>query len=340
MTFPWQDLMATIRAGESLPQADMAAAVDAIMEGRGEAGEVEAFLVRLHERGETAAEMAGAAESMRRHMCRVDTTRWPLVDTCGTGGDGTSTFNISTAAAIVAAACGVAVAKHGNRSVTSRTGSADVLEALGVAVDLPPDRVARCIDEVGIGFCFAPRMHPAMRRVAEVRRKISTPTIFNLIGPLANPAGAPHQLIGVGREGLLPQLAGAVALLGTSRTLLVRGRDRLDEVTTGGPTDVIEVESSGSPRSFTWTPDDFGLPTRSWESARVSDARQSAAMIRDVLGGAPGVPRDLVLLNAAATLALVDPGPTLEQHALRAAEAIDRGMAAQRLNDWIEMSHA
>ena len=340
MNIDWETILATLRAGRTLDRAAAAAAVDAMMEGRGAPGTIKEFLVRLHERGETAEELAGAAESMRKHMVPVDTNRDPLIDTCGTGGDDSGTFNISTAAAIVTAACGVAVAKHGNRSVTSRTGSADVLESLGVAIDLEPDQVGRCIDEIGIGFCFAPRMHPAMREVASIRREIATPTLFNLLGPLANPASAPYQLIGVGRASAFNELAKAVALLGTARPFLVKGQDGLDEVTTAAPTDVIEVDGRGARFSHTWRPVEFGFRTAPFDSARVENAAESADMIRRVLSGASGVARQLVLINAAAALALVDTMASMTEHVRRAAEAIDSGDALRLLDAWIEASHS
>ncbi|MBI3465381.1 MAG: anthranilate phosphoribosyltransferase, partial [Planctomycetes bacterium] len=296
------------------------------------------FLTSLRAKGETFAEVAGAAEALRRRMVRVRTQRDGLIDTCGTGGDGSRTFNISTAAAIVTAAAGVPVAKHGNRSITSRTGSADVLAALGVNVEAPPQRVESCLDELGIGFCFAPLMHPSMKAVAAVRRQLGVPTIFNLLGPLCNPAAAPFQVIGVGRPEVHRLMAESLALLGIRRAIFVRGEDALDEVSLAGVTHVIEVRD-GTLHDFRWTPEDFGLKPSDRAGMLVDSPQDSAAVIRAVLAGERGPPRDIVLLNAAAALWTAGKMSDLRQAAAQAAEAIDSGAARELLSRWADRSH-
>ncbi|MEX0977806.1 MAG: anthranilate phosphoribosyltransferase, partial [Pirellulales bacterium] len=267
-----------LAAGENLSQEEMAATIDAVVEGRLSEGEMGLLLTALRAKGETSQEVAGAATALRRHMTPIRTTRSGVVDTCGTGGDGSGTFNISTAAALVVAAAGVPVAKHGNRAVTSKTGSADALAALGVNINASVEQVEKCLDQLGICFCFAPLVHPSMKQVSQVRKKLGVPTIFNLLGPLSNPAGAPFQVVGVGRSELRTLLAEALLLLGTTRALVVQGEDGLDEVTLSGPTRVTEVTPGGL-RNFSWTPSDFGLAPASLDSLRVGGAEESARMI-------------------------------------------------------------
>ena len=328
-----------LAAGQDLSLDEMTAVVDQVMSGTVPAGQIAVLLTALHAKGETVDEIAGAAIAMRRHMTPIRTSRTGLVDTCGTGGIGSDLFNISTTAAIVAAAAGVPVAKHGNRSVTSKSGSADVLAALGVNVDAPPATVERCLDQLGICFCFAPHMHPAMKHVAPVRKQLGTPTIFNLLGPLCNPAGAPFQLLGVGRRELHATMAAVLARLGTEHAVVVHGTDGLGEISLAAPTEVIDVRQGALAR-FTWQPEDFGLATSSHETMRVADAAASAAIVRGVLDGEPGPPRDIAVLNAAAALwtAGVDPAPS--QCAQQAAAAIDSGAAKALLQQWAELSRA
>ena len=312
--------------------------------------DLEAFgkwLVALAEIGESADEIAGVAAALRIRMLPVANTHATVADTCGTGGDGSGTFNISTAAALVAAAAGLPVAKHGNRAVSSRTGSGDVLEALGVKIDAPPEASARSLREIGICFCLAPIHHPAMARVGPLRRSLGRPTVFNLVGPLCNPAGANVQVIGVGRPAVRESMAQAAAALGAKRVVVVSGTvagdgRAFDEVSLFGPTDVIDVSSTGTVR-IRWTPEEFGLATRpasSLAELSVDGPAESAAAIRDVLGGAPGPRRDIVVLNAAAVLwaagQAADP-----QAARRLAEAaIDSGRAAESLARLAALSHA
>ena len=326
-----------IAAGQDLTQDEMTEVMDLVMSGTVPEKEIAVLLVALKAKGESAEEIAGAAAAMRRHMTPVRTRRQGLVDTCGTGGIGSELFNISTAAAIVAAAAGVPVAKHGNRSITSKSGSADVLTVLGVNVEASVQTLEQCLDELGICFCFAPCMHPAMRHVASVRKKLGVPTIFNLLGPLCNPASAPFQLLGVGRPELHQPMAHVLALLGTEHAVVVHGTDGLGEVSLAAPTEVIEV-SRDSARRFTWQPEDFGLERADTEQMKVSGPAQSAAIIRRVLDGELGPERDIVVLNAAAALwtAGVDPSP--RECARHAARAIDRGSAQELLAAWAELS--
>jgi anthranilate phosphoribosyltransferase len=328
-----------LAAGEDLSMQEMSAAIEAVMSGGLTDGQIGILLTALRAKGETAEEIAGAAIALRRHMTPIRTTRAGVIDTCGTGGDASGTFNISTAAALVTAAAGVPVAKHGNRGITSKSGSADALAALGVNVQADVARVEECLDQLGICFCFAPLLHPAMKNVARVRQQLGFPTIFNLLGPLSNPASAPFQLLGVGRAELRPLLAQALALLGTERSLVVQGEDGLDEVTLDGPTRATEV-SGGNLRNFSWTPADFGLPPAKLEAIKIQNPQQSATMIGDVLRGAQGPARDIVVLNAAAALWVAGKASTPAEGAELAAAAIDMGVAAELLKRLVQLSNA
>jgi anthranilate phosphoribosyltransferase len=326
-----------VAAGHDLSQAEMEQVIDQLLQGAVPEGEIAVLLTALKHKGETADEIAGAARAMRRHMTPIRTTRPDVIDTCGTGGVGSQLFNISTAAAIVAAAAGLAVAKHGNRSVTSKSGSSDVLAALGINVDAPVEIVEQCLDELGICFCFAPKLHPAMRHVAPVRKKLGFATIFNLLGPLCNPAGATRQVLGVGRRELHATMAEVLARLGTQHAVVVHGTDGVGEVSLSAPSEVIEVTGSQQ-RSFTWQPEDFQLARSPPEALRINDAAESAALIRRVLSGELGPPRDVVILNAAAALWMSNPGSSLPNCAQRAAAAIDSGAAADLLERWKKRS--
>jgi anthranilate phosphoribosyltransferase len=319
-----------LAAGDDLSMEDMSTAVEAVMLGLCTEAEIALLLTGLALKGETVAELAGAAAAMRRQMTPIRTRRGGVIDTCGTGGDASGTFNISTAAALVTAAAGVPVAKHGNRRVTSRSGSADVLGALGVNVEADVPCVERCLDELGICFCFAPRLHASMKHVAAVREKLGTPTIFNLLGPLVNPAAAPFQLLGVGRQELPPLLAEALCVLGTQRALVICGEDGLDEVTLAGATRVSEA-CEGAVHEFTWRPEDFGLQTAGLDTMKVNGPEESAAMIRAILAGQPGPPRDIVVLNAAAALWTAGKAASPRDCATLAAAAIDTGAASELL---------
>ncbi|HID75023.1 MAG TPA: anthranilate phosphoribosyltransferase, partial [Planctomycetaceae bacterium] len=282
-----------VESGRDLSMEEMAGVMGRIMAGECSEDQIARLLLALRDKGETVAEVAGAAAAMRRHMTPIRTTRQDVVDVVGTGGDASGTFNISTAAALVTAAAGVPVAKHGNRKVTSRSGSADVLAELGVNIEADVARVEGCLEELGICFCFAPLLHQAMRHVGPVRRRLGVPTIFNILGPLANPAGAALELLGVGRPALRPLLAEALMLLGTHRALVVHGSDGLDEVTLSGATEVTEA-TGGTLREFQWNPSDFGLEPASRERWVVDGPAHSAAVIRDILAGRPGPARDIV----------------------------------------------
>lgn len=332
------EILGRASAGENLRQEEAAEAIDLVMQGRVPEPQIGLLLTALHHKGETEDEVAGAAAAMRRHMTPIRCDHETLVDTCGTGGDGSGTFNISTAAALVAAASGVAVAKHGNRRITSKSGSADVLVELGVNVDAGVPTVERCLNELSIGFCFAPLLHQAMKHVAKVRRQLGFPTIFNLLGPLTNPASAPFQVLGVGKPALRPLLAKALGQLGTRKSVVVCGQDGLDEVTLNGPTDV-SVVAQGTVEEQQWTPDDFGLEPAELDALQAEGPAASAAIIRQVLDGQPGPARDIVVLNAAAALWVAGVEATRDACANRAAAALDDGAARHLLRQLGELSH-
>ena len=302
--------------------------------------QIAAFLVALHMKGETVEEIVGFAEAIRGAATPlplansiVDVTgtgRDALVDTCGTGGDASGTFNISTATAFVVAGAGVRVAKHGNRSVTSKCGSADVVEALGIKIDLPPAILAACLADVGIAFLFAPAMHSAMKHVQTARRELRLRTVFNLLGPLTNPAHASAQVVGVYSVDLVEKLAEALSMLGLRRAMVVHGLDGLDEITITGPTRIAEV-NNGSVRTCEITPEEFGMKRASLEDIAGGDAVANAAIIREVLNGRRSPKRDVILLNAAAALVVAGKADHLAQAVPLAAKSIDSGAAAQKL---------
>ena len=335
------DSLEKVRSGQNLSRAEIRALFELIMTGQAGA-ELGPFLTALHHKGETADEIAGAAEAMRAHMTRLPTSRAVVVDTCGTGGTGSKIFNVSTAAAIVTAAAGVAVAKHGNRSVTSVSGSSDVLTALGVNVMAPPAVVAACLEEFGLCFCFAQLFHPAMRHVKEVRAKLGIQTIFNLLGPLCNPAGAKYQVMGVARPELRPKMASALQQLDPARALIVGGRvgeEPCGELTIAGATETIELTPT-SQQPATWSPTDFGLKPTSTETLLIESAVASANLIRRILAKESGPPRDMVVLNAAAAIWVATPDISLPESAARAADAIDSGRAGDLLTRWAARTHA
>lgn len=332
-------ILGRVSAGENLTVAEMENVIAQIMSGEWEKAQIALLLSALHAKGETADEVAGAALAMRRHMTKIPGAGEGLVDTCGTGGDGSGTFNISTAAAIAAAAAGARVAKHGNRKITSKTGSADVLQQLGVNIDADVETVARCLDQLGVCFCFAPQLHPAMRQVAEVRRELGTPSIFNLLGPLSNPAEAEFQLLGVGKPAARGVLAGALVHLPVRRAVVVCGRDGLDEVTLNEATDVTLVED-GQLSETVWTPEDFGLSRCPLDSMRVETPAESAARIRSIFAGERGPSRDIVVLNAAAALWTAGLEQDRQAAAERVQSAIDNGGAARLLEALGAASHA
>ena len=301
----------------------------------GECGEVEmaSLLVALCMKGETAEELAAAASVLRERMVCLETGRDGVLDTCGTGGDGAGTFNISTATALVVAGAGVPVVKHGNRAMSGTSGSADVLEALGVRTDGNPERAGHCLERTGLAFCLAPLFHPALRHVGGVRRRLGVRTLFNCLGPLVNPARAPYQLLGVGRPEWLDLMAGALARLGgTRRALLVSGHDGLDEVTLAAPTRVREVRGERV-TAWEWTPDDFGLASCSLGELRVTGAEESARVIRGILTGDSGPATDVVLANVAAALIAAERAATPREGVHLAREALLNGNASRVLQE-------
>jgi anthranilate phosphoribosyltransferase len=331
-------ILARIAAGGDLSLDEMADAVDGIMLGQWTETRIADLLLGLRNKGETVDEIAGAATAMRRHMMPIRSHRTDIVDTCGTGGNASGIFNVSTSAALVAAAAGAAVAKHGNRRVTSKSGSADVLMELGVNVQADVTCVSGCLDEIGICFCFAPLCHAAMKHVAPVRQRLGVPTIFNLLGPLTNPASAPYQLMGVGRDELRPTLAATLARLGTKRAAVVHGADGLGEITIAAETRVTEVRD-GHLVEVTWSPADFGIATAPLDELRVESPSGSAEIIRQVLKGHRGPARDIVVINAAAVLWIVGKADRLPAAAQLAAAAIDYGAAARLLERLIERTN-
>jgi anthranilate phosphoribosyltransferase len=325
-------------AGRDLSPTDVEAAMDAILTGEASAAQIAAFVVALRMKGESSGEIAAAARALRGRCQAIrPQVQGPLLDTCGTGGDGLHTFNISTAAAIVAAACGVSVAKHGNRAVSSKAGSADVLEALGVRIDLEPEAVKGCIESGGIGFLFAPSHHSAMRHAAPVRKELGIRTIFNLLGPLANPASATHQVVGVYDASHVEHLAEALGALGLAAAWVVHGEGGLDEVSPSGPTQVAQL-AGGEVTTFEVSPSDFGLSAVPLESLRGGDARRNAEIIRSVLDGEEGPARTAVVLNTAAALLVAGLESDRKDAAARAAAAIDRGDAKEKLAQWAELT--
>jgi anthranilate phosphoribosyltransferase len=327
-----------VASGRDLSAEDTAAVLTAIMGG--EAGEVQiaAFLIALRTKGETEDELAGLALAMRALATPVHTTRPDLIDTCGTGG-GRRTFNVSTTAALIAAGAGCAVAKHGNRSATSLSGSADVLEALGARIDLDAAAVGRCIDEVGFGFLFAPAHHSATRYVIPVRKELAVRTIFNFLGPLTNPAGARRQVIGVSDPDFLGRMAGALARLGTDRALLVSSEDGLDEMSTSGATRVVEVEGTRL-RTYRFEPADAGLELAAFEQVAGSTPDDNAATTLAILDGAAGPRRDISVLNAGAAIYVAGRADSIADGVLVAQETIDSGAARASLDRYVELTHS
>ncbi len=328
--------IAHAQSGRDLSADQTGRLIDQMLDGQADADQVGQLLLAIRGKGESVDELVGAANSMRRHMTPIRHRYAVLLDTCGTGGSGSGTFNISTTAAIVAAACGVAVAKHGNRKATSLTGSADVLAELGVAIESDVERVERTLDRVGLCFCFAPKLHPAMKHVVAVRRALGVPTLFNLLGPLCNPAGATHQLLGTAKPDSQQKIAAALQRLGTVRAAVVRGTDGQDEVSLDGATEVIEVRGS-QPTQHRWTPADFGLPTVTASQLQAQNPSDSASMIRGILNGERGPRRDIVLAGAAAALWLVGATSDLPHGVEIASAAVDSGAAKAKLDELIRV---
>ena len=339
----WPDVLATLVRGEALPTEVARWAMNEVMSGEATPVQVAGFAVALRAKGETPDELTGLVEAMLAHAQRVPLTR-RAVDTCGTGGDRAHTVNISTMAALVVRGAGVTVVKHGNRAASSACGSADLLEELGVKVDLPAPAVATCVEEAGIGFCFAPVFHPALRHAATSRRELGIPTVFNFLGPLTNPAQPAAQAVGVADARMAPTMAGVLAARGAS-ALVFRGDDGLDELSTGAPSQVWAV-ADGVVRTDRLDPAAAGLAPSTADDLRGADAAHNAAVTRAFLAGEPGPVRDAVLLNAAAALVAYDgvgPGPVTAQVAAmlpKAAQSVDSGAAAAVLDRWVAVSRA
>jgi anthranilate phosphoribosyltransferase len=331
----WPRTLTRLASRQALTADEASEAMTAIMGGDATPGQIGAFLMALRTKGETVDEIEGLARTMLAFANRVDPPA-PVVDTCGTGGDRLGTFNISTIAAIVVAGAGVPVAKHGNRAASSRCGSADLLEALGVTIDLEPARVERCLADAGIGFMFAPVFHPAMRHAGPIRGELRVATVFNFLGPLTNPARPVAQVVGVSDERMLPLMAEVLARRGI-RAKLFRGEDGLDELTTTGLSTVYDVRD-GAVRETHLDPTTLGIPRASATDLNGGDATESAEIARAVLAGGHGSRRDVVVLNAAAALEVAGTAATIEDGLALAAAAIDDGRAAATLDRWVEAS--
>jgi anthranilate phosphoribosyltransferase len=332
-----QEALAKLLDGHSLDRSQARAVMDEIMRGEATPAQIGAFLVALRIKGETPDEIAGCAEAMREHVLPVRPERGDLVDTAGTGGDGARTLNISTAAALVAAAAGAGVAKHGNRAVSSACGSADVLEALGFELELPPARIARSIDELGFGFLFAPAHHPGFRHAAPVRRELATRTVFNVLGPLTNPAGARAQIVGVYSPDLVRTIAEVLVRLSARRAFVVHGAGGVDELSPAGPNLVCEVVD-GSVRKRVIDPHELGIARCDLADLRGGTPAENARAIRGVLSGAKGPRRDAILLNAAGAIAAAGHAEDLREGLAVAIDAVDSGAAAARLDALVAFS--
>jgi anthranilate phosphoribosyltransferase len=325
-----REAIARLLEGRGLEEAEMTAVTGEIMNGEATPAQIGAFLALLRRKGETVDELTGAARAMRARVTRIDPGEGPVLDTCGTGGDGRSTFNISTAVALVAAAAGCRVAKHGNRAMSGAVGGADVLEALGVRVDVEPEVAERSLRELGFAFLFAPRLHGAMKHAAGPRREIGIRTIFNLLGPLTNPAGARHQLLGVFAAEWVEPIATVLGRLGSTHALVVHGEDGLDEISLSGPTVVAELRG-GTVRRLRLEPEALGFRRAPLAALQVTSAEDSAERLRGVLAGEESAARDVVLLNAGAALYAADLVDSIEAGIGRARTAIDEGSAARLL---------
>ena len=333
-----QTAIRTVIDGRHLSTEQMTEVMRTIMSGQASPAQIGGFLVGLHMKGETVEEIAAAAQVMRELAIRVEVRSPHLLDTCGTGGDAAGTFNISTASALVAAAAGAKVAKHGNRSVSGRTGSADVLEAAGVKLELSPEQIGACIETVGVGFLFAPLHHGAMKHAIGPRREMGVRTIFNLLGPLTNPAGAPNQIMGVFAAGWVEPLAHVLQRLGSRHVMVVHSEDGLDEISIGAPTQVAELKQ-GEVRSYSLKPEDFGLQRNSLDALKVNTIDQSLTTIKDVLAGRPGPAGDIVALNAGAGIYTAGLAASLQEGVHKARTILAEGAAARVLEQLVSFSH-
>ena len=333
-----REALARLVERNNLTQGESEGVMREIMEGEATPSQIGAFLTALRMKGETVEEIAGCAWAMRAHAFRVSTPQSCLIDTCGTGGDNSGTFNISTAAALVVAGAGIPVAKHGNRAMSSHCGSADILEGLGVKIDLSPEAVGHCIDEIGIGFLFAPRLHPAMKHAAAPRRETGIRTIFNLLSPLTNPASASRQLLGVYDASLTEPIAKVLGLLGSRQALVVHGGGGLDELSTSGINKLTRLQEGGGVKTFYLDPQELGLPSAPVEQLKGGTIKENVRLMQGVLQGERGALRDVVLLNAAAALIVAEEADSFEAGLKIAAEVIDSGKARAKLHQLAEMS--
>jgi len=331
-----REAIASVVSGSSLTMEEAASVMEEIMEGKVTPAQFGAFVTALRIKGESAEEIAGLASVMRAKAVPVIIAK-PVIDVVGTGGDNSNTFNISTAAAFVAAGAGLKVAKHNNRAMSSQCGSTDVLEALGIKIDLNAEQVQRCVQEVGIGFMFAPIFHPTMKYATAPRREIGIRTVFNILGPLTNPAHAEAQVTGVADGSLVEKLALVLQSLGCHHALVVHGEDGLDEITITGKTQVCELKDGGIVR-YSISPEDFGLSKASLDSLRGGTIDENAALLRSILAGAPGPQRDVVLMNAAAALVVGDSAPSLQEGLDLAREVLDSGRALAKLKQLMKLS--
>lgn len=336
--YSYSETLKQVIAGNDLPQQQTHWAFNQIMDGTWSESQIAGLLVALAAKGETIDEIAGAALAMREHAAKIETGGADVIDTCGTGGTGLSTLNVSTGAALVAAGAGVKVAKHGNRTNTRASGSADVLKALGVNIDADVPTVEKCLAEANVCFCFAILCHPAMKYAGPVRKSLGVRTIFNVLGPLTNPAGARRQVMGVFDAKLTETIAQVLSTLGAKRAMVVHAEDGLDELSVTSPTKISEL-ANGQITTRTVTPEDFGLTRASLEDLMIDSPAQSAQIIRDVLSGKPGPARDIITLNAAAALAVAGKAQTIAQALAIATESIDSGSAAAALAKLIEISN-
>ena len=336
--FAWGPTIAKLLAGEALTEPEASAAMTEIMEGAATPAQIAGFVVALRAKGETTAELIGLVRTMRAFAQPLDVSG-KLLDTCGTGGDRIGTFNVSTAAALVCAGAGVKVAKHGNRAASSRCGSADVLEALGVRIALPPDGVAGCIEEAGIGFCFAPVFHPAMRHAAAARKELGVATIFNFLGPLTNPAGATRQALGVADAGMVGLMVATLGSLGSEHVVAFHGAGGLDELSIAGPSEVTELKD-GKTTSWKLDPQELGIPAAPLDALAGGSAEENAATIQAVLDGEKGPRREVVVLNAAAGLLAADRVADMGDGLAVAQEAIDSGAGLAALERLVKVSRS
>jgi anthranilate phosphoribosyltransferase len=335
--YPWSDLLGTLAAGEDLSEERSHAAMTEIMAGRATHAQIAGMILAMRIKGETIDEIVGLVRAMREAAVPIDVDEPVIVDTAGTGGDRSGTFNISTTSAFIAAGAGVRVAKHGNRAASSLSGSADLLEGLGVVIDLPPAATATLLREAGFAFFFAPTYHPAMRHAAPVRTQLGVPTVFNFLGPLANPAGSRHQTVGVSDATMAGKMIGALQRLGAEYAFVYYGEDGLDEITTVGPSFIYRLRDDEITHAE-FTPEDFGVPRARAEDLRGGTIQENVAICRDILGGKPGPKRDIAVVNAAPAIVVAGLASGFEEAVHTAAASIDSGSAAAVLDRVVERS--